>query len=236
MYFLFGSDTYSIRSFVKGFVLGTTNYHLYYVPITILLYLYYPIILKVGRTNTGLLLSLIITVTSQISDYIIDLPFFNAPQNIFNWLFYFVFGIWLAHDYERKLKIIRKNRKKIIVLLIVSLAFIVSQNLIISVGEYTTSMRPIIIVYSISFSLLILISRFNVEILNTFSKESYGIYLSHAFILSLFEKMWDMLDFSKGNLTFMILMIILIPLLSIYLSRVIIQVLGLFRITKTQLQ
>lgn len=236
VYFLLDSETYSVMSFVKGLVLGTNNYHLYYIPITILLYLCYPIILKIGKTNKGLLLSLIITIASQLSDYVIGFPFLNSPQNIFNWVFYFVFGIWLANDYEQKLKIISKHKKMIIVLLIVSLGFIVSQNLIMNAGNYATSMRPSIIVYSISFSLLILSSSFNSEIFNTFSKESYGIYLSHALILSCFEKIWDMLNFSKGSLVFVILMIILIPLTSLYLSRVISKLFGLFRIKKTLLQ
>ena len=232
VYFLFKSEGYSIISFVKGLILGDNYYHLYYVPITILLYLCYPIILKIGKTNRGLLLSLIITVGSQLSVYVINFSFLDSPQNVFNWFFYFVFGVWLANDYERKLQKVKKIKMPLIVLLIISVAFIVSENLIMSIGNYTTSMRPSIIIYSICFILLVLSSNFNSRILNIFSKESYGVYLSHALILSLFEKIWDVLNFSKVNLVYVIMAFILTSTISLFMSQTISKIIKSFRSKK----
>lgn len=120
----------------------------------------------------------------------------------------------------------------LIVLLIISVAFIVSENLIMSIGNYTTSMRPSIIIYSICFILLVLSSNFNSRILNIFSKESYGVYLSHALILSLFEKIWDVLNFSKVNLVYVIMAFILTSTISLFMSQTISKIIKSFRSKK----
>src|SRR5690606_26499776 len=109
IYYIVSYETYSITDFLTGFVLGH-YYHLYYVPLIIFLYLVYPILKQCAKNFLGLLIVLFITILSHVADIVTGAEIFNNSLNIFNWLFYFVFGIWFAHNFEDKIKKLREKK------------------------------------------------------------------------------------------------------------------------------
>lgn len=188
-------EGYSIIGFTKGVVLGTNAYHLYYVPITIFLYLIYPILLKIAAKAHGLVIVLIITIISQHISLIINIDIFNLPQNVCNWIFYFVLGIWFSDNFPSKLLIIKQNKLIIRTLFICTLFGILSESNILNV---TTSMRASIILYTTSFILFIFSFEWNknfikMSLLNL-SKKTYGIYLSHVIVLMAIDFLYITLE------------------------------------------
>lgn len=214
----------SALDFIKGVFVGTNYNHLYFIPLIVLFYLLYPFLMKIGKSNIGVLLSLIITILSHLAYQITGHKIFNVPQNIFNWLFYFIFGIWLANNFETKVKNIMEHRKEIIVVFITSLTLVFA-------GSYyslfsneistiiTTSMRPSVIPYSIFFTFLIIAFKPKISktkrVLNIYSKYSFEIYLSHQLFVSLLQNLYSILDFQINSLIYIILMFIMVTLFSL---------------------
>lgn len=185
-----GGEFYGFWKFIIGLFLGNNYGHFYFVPVIMLLYLVYPLLLKYGKSNFSLFLFFIITVVSQYANEITGYEMFNAAQNVFNWILYFVFGIWLATDFEYKLIKLKRYKKYIAIFFIISMLIIIIESYWSSIQSggtaiITTAMRPTMIPYSILLTfLLIAFSVDEVKILNIFSKHSFEIYLSHNIFIS----------------------------------------------------
>lgn len=219
IYYTATSESYSILGFIKGFILGANYYHLYYVPIIIFLYFIYPLLLKLAKNIYGLATVLLVTVLSQLADILTGIEIFNNPLNVFNWVFYFALGIWLAHNFETKFKEI-KRRKVLIAALFTTMLFL------LLVESYflkeITSMRPSVILYSVLFVLLVLSVNWKNNVFKNLilklSGLSYGIYLSHAIVLTIYEKVYKELGFSWNSMLYIIITFIVVALLSIVLT------------------
>lgn len=181
--------------------LGTIYNHLYFVPIIIMFYIVYPLILKVAN-KYGVLLSLGITIVSQVSDLWVWHEYFYMNKNILNWLFYFIFGVWLAKNFREKIMRVEKYREPIFLVAIVSMIFVVLTPFFIGeMFDYNlalASTRPTVIVYSILlvFSVMGLQTKlqFLRKTLLELSKYSFYIYLSHYVFVDIWRDFYGGLD------------------------------------------
>lgn len=145
--------------------------------------------LKIGRSHTGLVLSLLITVYSLLATWGFSIEGFTRNHNPLNWLFYFVFGIWVAtyHDiYKNKL-----NKYWIYILLLVSLFIVILEPTELTEEILLTQTRPSVIFYSVMVILLFIIlpfknNRFEKGLIEL-SRYSYQIYLSHYLFIYIYR-------------------------------------------------
>lgn len=226
IYYFVASESISLGGFLKSLLLGSSYYHLYYVPLIVVFYILYPYIYKYLRSTKSLLAILALTLISQLSDIFLVISFLNNPLNIFNWLFFFVFGVWLAANFSDKVKKIKANINLILIgyVAIMSLVYVESLLTLDALGESlaTTSMRPSVLILSIFVVLTIIGLKWGNQIFNNFivkiANASYGVYLSHAFILSGFEKIWVILGYSLGSFNFIVVAFLVVTSISYFIS------------------
>lgn len=211
-YFLFGSAP-SLTGVVKGLLLGSTYFHLYFIPLIIQFYFIFPFVYKFFKTNFGLLtsflLQIIILVVSNYSNLsLVTNSSFFKDINILNWIFYFALGIWLNSN--RNMITTKVKTYYIALPLLFSLfifiesywVLLLKNDLLLAVNQ----IRPSIIIYTCIMLIFVLyISSIKNKILsqiaNLFSKYSFDIYLSHIFFITLTNKFYP---FSKTSPSFLI--------------------------------
>lgn len=222
LYFVLIKQSLNPFLFVKDFLTGGAHYHLYYVPLIIFFYFLYPLLLKIGKSNIGLVMVLLVSILSQIGDQVVHAPFLNNPQNVFNWVFYFVLGIWMANNFNEKLSKIRNRKSLILITFVLVLLGIYSETYLtideIGAAFATTTMRPSVILYSILFILFVFSFKwrnksFN-KILLVLSDKSYGMYLSHVFVLSIYTTLYSELGLDLGSMTYTISAFIIVTITS----------------------
>lgn len=219
-FILFGDESFNAIKLLTRVLLGTNRTHLYYVPITVALYIIYPLLYYLAIRKFGLLIALLITLISQGVYFITGIELLNIEQNIFSWLFYFVFGIWLAIDFDNKLSIIKQNQKKISLILIISALIVVTESV---VSEVSTSLRPSVILYSIAFFTFVL--SFNVKnskfqnIIIKLGNFSYGIYLIHPLVLDGYRLFAGYLSFGSIPLFYISLGLVVVMIISTNITR-----------------
>lgn len=174
--------------------LGTIYNHLYFVPIILIFYILYPLLLRISN-QYGVLVSLVVTLISQLSDIWIEHEYFYMNKNVFNWLFYFMFGIWLAKNFEKKVYRMQKYKIPIFMGLIVSMVMVILTPFTIGeVFDYNlalASTRPTVIFYSIMLLLLVMVVKMDRSswrgILLKLSQYSFYIYLNHYLFVGLWR-------------------------------------------------
>jgi peptidoglycan/LPS O-acetylase OafA/YrhL len=185
-------ETTPLLEVVRGVIRGTHFPHLYFVPLIVLFYIAYPLLLKVGIKHSGMLLSLLITVYSLLATWGYSIEGFTRNHNPFNWLFYFVFGIWIA-KYSSRFKG-RLNRTWVIFFLLLSLAIVIWEPLELTEEILLTQTRPSVIFYSVMviffFMVLPVKDTAYEKGLIEFSDYSYQIYLSHYLFIYLYRELF----------------------------------------------
>lgn len=226
VYFLLLKQTLNPLLFVKDFLTGGAFYHLYYVPLIVLFYILYPLLLKIGRSNVGLMLVLMISILSQIGDLFVNASYLNSTLNFLNWIFYFVLGIWMANNFSDKLKKI-SSKKSLIVVAFAMVVIGIYAETYFTINELgkalaTTTMRPSIIVYSVLFILVVFSFKWENKLVNKtlimLSDKSYGIYLSHALVLSAYATLYTKLGLNLESLTFLISAFLIVTVTSIVIT------------------
>lgn len=228
IYYTISSESNSIIGFMKGFVLGTNQYHLYYVPLIIFLYMIYPLLLKIVKNIYGLVSILVITVLSQVASLWTGLETLNHMLNVFNWLFYFALGIWIAYNFEGKVNRIKQRRTLIFLLFTIMLVVLFSESYFsienLGIGAATASTRPTVILFSVLFVFLILSMNWKNNLLKgpvlKLAQFSYGIYLSHVFVLIGFEWLYDKIEFSMSSILYTGIAFIIVTMLSVVITKV----------------
>lgn len=224
-----GNNTISFISFIKGFLIGTNYGHFYFIPLSILFYLLYPLLRRWGKSHVGLILSLGLTIISQLADVFTGLEIFNAAQNIFNWSFYFIFGIWLAHHFKLKVEKINTYKRLTMIVFILSFLFLFFESFYsvfmnMDSAIVTTTMRPLVIPYSVLFTLTLTIIQVRNKrvkyVLNTYSKNAFEIYLSHCIFQNFFDKIIDYYNLQMIPIVYIIGMFILVSIFSVIASKV----------------
>ncbi|WP_423188908.1 acyltransferase [Alkalibacterium sp. f15] len=226
VYYLYTAESLSIVAMIKGMIFGTTYFHLYYVPLIIIFYIVYPFIYKYAKLNNFLLASFIVTILSQYAAVVTNIEIFNSALNIFNWLFYFVFGIWFANDFNTKVVIIKKHTRLLLSLFVVTASIVFAEAYItfdtLGKGVSTTSTRPTVMVLSIIFFMMIISFEWKNNLFKRamlkISKVSYGMYLSHALILAVFKMLWNETGVSSGSILYMASALIVVTSTSYFAS------------------
>ncbi len=175
---------------VEGLLRGTNAPHLYFVPLIALFYLAYPFLQKLGKKDWGLLLSAAATTYSLVVTWGVPIEGFTRNHNPFNWLFYFVLGIWLA-EHGEKLHA-QWNQTLISMLLFLSLANVLFEPMELTEDLVLTQTRLSILVYSVMVIFFVMSlpeakNRFATG-LNALSNHSYPMYLSHYLFIWLYRE------------------------------------------------
>lgn len=190
--YFFQGEMLTFQELIMGVLRGTHFPHLYFVPLIVLFYLFYPFLLKLGKTNMGLLVSLVATFYSLIATWGVTIEGFTRNHNPLNWLFYFVFGIWVAEYYERIREKLNKNW--LIPLLILSLSLVILEPTELTEEVLLTQTRPSVVFYSIVVILLSIVVSIGKSNFNRFfielSNQSYQIYLSHYLFIRIFREVF----------------------------------------------
>lgn len=189
-------DAISSIIIIKDVLTGAMYYHLYYVPLIIIFYCLFFLTKPILKTKWFLIISLLVTITSQVLGNYLNVSILTNPINPLNWLFYFSFGVYAVALYKQtslKVKISSSllTISSLFVLLLVTVETIIMQIAGMNFSQTITAMRPSILILSI----LVIILAFNLswkdtflmKILNKLADNSYGIYLSHAAVLTVFQ-------------------------------------------------
>lgn len=183
--------TVTTGEFLSNFFYGTNYPHLYFVPLIVLFYLAFPILRKMGETHWGLFVSFMITIGS-LEFYPILKEGFTQNQNPFNWLFYFVFGIWIAEHGEFIQK--QLNPYWVTILLSVSLIYVLLEPIALADGLTLEQTRPSVLFYSVFFILSTITAprwlKLFHRLLTPLSDYSFAIYLSHYLFIRIYRLIW----------------------------------------------
>ena len=200
IYYLFANlvegESIPIREFIRGLFLGMNYPHLYFVPLIVLFYVAYPLLTRLGDNLWGVALTFSITMTSLIVQPNLA-EGFTQNQNPLNWLFYFVFGIWIAQHHEAlKSKL---NKYWVLILLTISIIVIVLEPMGLAADTILEQTRPSIVFFSILIILLNIVfpnwlKPFE-RILNPLSDYSFPIYLSHYIFIRLYRILFPTVSF-----------------------------------------
>lgn len=208
-----GTFKLDLIQFLYKFIFGTIEYHLYYIPLALFFFIVYPIMYKILKSRYGLVSVLIVTLISQYLGLIQIVPKLFVSQNIFNWIFYFSFGIWLAFDFDSKRTYLIQHKKMLSIMLILSvLCVFVSHQVLFSIVSNTvklsistTSMRGSVIFYSVIIvSMFISLDIRNI-FLENFGRHSYGIYLCHPLFLMIILKIEKVLNVNVSYLSLVVI-------------------------------
>ena len=188
---IFEDLDFTISAFIEGIFYGTNYPHLYFVPLIVLFYLAFPILRKMGETHWGLFVSFMITIGS-LEFYPILKEGFTQNQNPFNWLFYFVFGIWIAEHDEMVKK--QLNNYLLFIGFIFSLLYMVMEPIAIADDLVLAQTRPSVLFYSV-FVILMTVNlpkwlNYSKDLLKPLGDYSFAIYLSHYLFIRIYRLIW----------------------------------------------
>lgn len=206
----------------KSLLMGTIYNHLYFVPVILIFYAAYPLLLKIAN-KYGVTLSLIITMLSQVSDLWVEHEYFYMNKNIFNWLFFFIFGVWLAKNFTQKVQYVQKYKVPIILGALVTMGMVIFTPFVVGgVFDYNlalASTRPSVIFYSLMVVLLIMVIPFRNDRLNhiflTLSKYSFYIYLSHYLFVDFLRNSYLNAGLNLNTMIYILLFLLLVTLASL---------------------
>lgn len=198
LYSYFVIKKMNLKDMIVGIFNGDIYYHLYYIPIIIILYLLFPLCIRFFKSKKVVLLSFIITGAITVFNYINynqGVWINYGRENFLNWVFYFVLGSNVGLNYKTYIKYLKKYNKIIFILLCIYIPIFMKESFMgirSNVDHSTTFIRPTIVIFSVLVILLILGSGFkNNKFVKIISKNSYIIYLSHPLILYYIKKYFE---------------------------------------------
>lgn len=215
IYVFFITKTFDIYTLSMDIIYGRVFYHLYYVPLIVEFYLVFPFIYRFIGSKLGLLSSFIVTLAILIGShqYLFskDLVWFFERKNMLDWIFYFSFGAFIGNNIEIFTQIVQKYK------VLFSLAFVIvlsgfiyevilNTRLEQTLDYTTTFLRPSVLIYTIALMLFIFSIDWKenlfTKIMQYLSINSYGIYLSHAFVLYYITKYYTDNNMSIASLNY----------------------------------
>lgn len=198
----FGFRLVSLKEIALDFVTGKACYHLYFVPLIVILYLLYPLMQKWLKTGTGLLVSAAITITAlcigHYGSYPDRMEFLFDSRSPVLWIFYFALGIRMAHhniygwwkDKHPRLASMALLGCLALITAVVHKYGTISN----SIDTGLDTLGPLIVLYTVLFTAWIWSRQWKnnpvVEPFRWISRHSYMIYLSHVFVLQIYIKQY----------------------------------------------
>lgn len=195
IYYLINMDSFSFSELIRLTLHGDTNYHLYFVPLIIGLYVIYPLLVKVVHKKWFLPATLAVSlVTIHVG---------TTKFNPMTWLFFFSLGIWLAFDFDEKLAKMKQHKNKLITIYVAMLVYICVESFI---TDITTSSRYTVILYTVTFIAAVLSIDWSEskvkKPLSIIAKYSFTIYLCHPAVLKGFRIIYDALGLVMPNVIY----------------------------------
>lgn len=217
-----------LNEFLPGIIRGTNYAHLYFVPLIIVFYLIYPLLLEMGKSKIGVLFTLIVSIVSQRATTGNEIQDLTRNHNLLNWLFYFVLGIWVAYNLTPIRSTVKKYRKAIILFTILSAFVLVLESFLRPKGgtDHLILMqtRPNVIFYSVMVILFIILVPVKTKWLKGFldklSGASFNVYLSHYLFLSVLRTNYLDLGMTITPILYIPLMFVLVLGLSLLVDEV----------------
>jgi len=195
-----------VLGFISDLFMGKANFHLYFIPIIVQLYIIFPYIYRYSKNLNfiliilaiNLLLLVFVDYSIQIHGIIKHLLDYNSC--IF-WSFYFIFGIYCSYNIFKIKSFLEKHKNCLLILFLIAgtIIFFDSITSFKSSGQVNIKticfLRPAVLFYTLSF--LMFVFSFNWintalnSIFNYLSRASYFIYLSHVAFLQIFNKLYN---------------------------------------------
>lgn len=196
IYIVFVTKAFNIYKSGNDIIFGNVYYHLYFVPIIVEFYLFFPFIYKFIGSKWSLLVTFVITTGILVATHYFTLPgilvrFFER-KNMLNWIFYFSLGAFIGKNMDYiKEKAVKYRILVFITFIAVTFGLIyesmVTTKFVSDIDYVATFLRPSVLIYSTIFTFFIFSINWKEDLLmksiQYISKSSYGVYLSHAFIL-----------------------------------------------------
>ncbi|MGE5449913.1 MAG: acyltransferase [Methanomassiliicoccales archaeon] len=196
-----------VGQYLLALLTGTGYVHLYFFPIIIQLYGLYVGLRYwvVKQPAPALIISLLISLICQTLLYLNQVGLIHLPGSPLTyiilfpaWLVYFVFGMWLAIDYEGKLN---KLRNQLIVLAgfsLILLMVLLAESRFLHTGQ--SSLKPDVLVYSLVIFLFLLASSgrwpfksaWGEAVLKWLAQQTLFIFLCHPLFI------WLLFRFEPG--------------------------------------
>lgn len=196
LHILRGSIKLNLKTMVQVFIFGSSEYHMYYVPLLFFLYITYPFFLRVSRYGFGVFSTLVVTLLSMyVSIFNGSLSWWGGP-NVFSWIVYFSFGIWIGLNFDKVTPRLRSVRIRFIlgVLMILSFALLLLEMKLLrgitslKIVDLMTSMKGSVIIYSIIMVMIFMSWNITTRLLIKIGKHAYGIYLFHPLLLMVLNR------------------------------------------------
>lgn len=194
-----------------------TYYHLYFVPMIVKLYIFFPILYIVMRNKLGLMASFIITAGVLISGHYFNVPDlsldFYSKRNTILWIFYFALGIYASTKLYTYIGKLKKQKVLIMIFHILCTIFLIMESIQgMQAGKptdyYTTFIRPSVILYSLSTILFLFSLNYKENLLfkslRLISDKSYIMYLSHPLVLYYYMEYLKKNNIAIGSIFFLI--------------------------------
>lgn len=216
-----------LNKFLPGIIRGTNYAHLYFVPLIIAFYLIYPLLLEVGKSKIGVIFTLIISIVNQGATTGNEIEELTRNHNVLNWLFYFVFGIWVAYNLTPIRATVKKYRKSVILLTVISTMGLLFESFLrpeSGTDQLTLiQTRPNVIFYSVMVILFMILVPVKTHWLKGFldklSVASFNLYLSHYLFLSILRNLYLDLGINLTPILYIPLMFALVLGLSLLVDK-----------------
>ncbi|HCM89464.1 MAG TPA: hypothetical protein DIS85_06175 [Vagococcus sp.] len=164
-------------------------------------YLIFPLLKDNINNYKSLFIVFVLTITSQVLTMILTDSWKILSLFPLNWLFFFCLGIFIAKvnpDFNVK----NNNSKKIIMIIIfflIVVELVLFKKGVISFNYMTITTRPEIIVLTVCLILLLSIKNpiKNNRLIQVMNRHSYGIYLSHPFLLLIIKSIYYKVGFKN---------------------------------------
>lgn len=227
---------YSALWIVAKFLVGNINFYneilklitfrssgiYYFVALIVQFYLLTPFLTHMKSKKSLLIsvsVSLLMTILILYCRYFIGLkmPLLIYAGNFLTWLMFFVLGI-----YCRNRNIIKTSNKNLLLAIFIFFIISIGETIIYisffnKIGDAVTAIKPSSFLYSFFLILFMFknIRFFKAKFLAELGRMSFGIYLSHLFLLIIFSKILGKLGFLlKGGILYQISLIIITIIVS----------------------
>ncbi|MEN6371803.1 MAG: acyltransferase [Armatimonadota bacterium] len=212
----------TVSRLLHNLITGDACYHVYFVIIIVQLYLLFPLIRNWLSSNTGLIISGIITVSMISIGQYAEIPdrwvFFFDIRNPLNWIFYFGVGIRLVRG--RGIEILRSRKYKDLLSFVTlgmlggMMLFVYRVGLRTGIDAALDALGPVIIFYTMLVNMWFWKLNWDKlpfrRSLDAISEWSYLIYLAHPFILMLYMNLLNKMQIEHYGLIFGITAVMLV--------------------------